>query len=154
MNYNKIWQKVLGGDEKIEYEFSVGDRYTNVGMIVWSVIALLFLLIFGFDVYILIIFILMFVFFYFGFYLKIANAYAFTNKRVLIHKGWLSTRVTSIDYSKITDINIQEPFLDRIITHSGHISINTAGTNYHEVILKNVEKPYLIKKKLDVLKDK
>jgi membrane protein YdbS with pleckstrin-like domain len=154
MNYEKFWKKVLGVDEKVEYEFSIGDRYANVGLIVWSSISLILLLIFGLDVSIFSILILIFTFFYYGFYLKVANAYAFTNKRVLIHKGWLSTRVTSIDYLKITDINIQEPFIDRIITHSGHISINTAGTNYHEVILNNVEKPYEIKKKLDILKDK
>jgi len=111
-------------------------------------------LIFGLDVSIFSILILIFAFFYYGFYSKAANAYAFTNNRVLIHKGWLSTNVTSIDYSKITDTSVQEPFLDRIILHSGHMFINIAGTNYHEVILKNVEKPYEIKKKLDILKDK
>ena len=26
MKYEKIWQKTLGGDEKVEYEFSVGNQ--------------------------------------------------------------------------------------------------------------------------------
>jgi hypothetical protein len=56
MNYNKIWKKVLGENEKVEYEFSIGERYANVGMIVWSSISLLFLLIFGFDFFLLFLF--------------------------------------------------------------------------------------------------
>jgi len=27
MNYEKVWKKVLGADEKVEHEFSIGDRY-------------------------------------------------------------------------------------------------------------------------------
>ncbi len=149
MNYEKIWNKTLGSDEKVEYEFSIGSRYIKFGLIVWGIISLPFLFAAGFGILIFLI-----ALFYYGFYLKVANAYAFTNKRVLIHRGWLSTHTTSIDYSKITDVHIQEPFFDRIITHTGHIAINTAGTTLHEVILKHIESPYEIKKKLDALKDK
>jgi len=149
MSYEKIWKKTLGTDEKIEFEFSIGGRYIKFGLIVWAIISLPLLFAAGLGIFTFLI-----ALFYYGFYLKVANAYALTNKRVLIHRGWLSTNTTSIDYSKITDVNVQEPFFDRIITHTGHIAINTAGTTLHEVILKHIEAPYEIKKKLDLLKDK
>jgi uncharacterized membrane protein YdbT with pleckstrin-like domain len=90
---------------------------------------------------------------YYKFYLPISNAYAFTNKRVLIHRGWLSTNTKSVDYSKITDIHIVEPFIDRIIFHTGHIAIITAGSTNAQIVLKNIESPYEVKKKLDTLRD-
>ena len=147
--YEKIWGKTLGSDEKVEFEFSIGSRYIKLGLIAWAIISLPLLAAFGFGILTFLI-----ALFYFGFYLKKANAYAFTNKRVLIHKGWLSTQLTSIDYSKITDVFVQEPFFDRVITHTGHIAINTAGTTLHEGILKHIESPYELKRKLDSLKDK
>jgi uncharacterized membrane protein YdbT with pleckstrin-like domain len=149
MNYEKIWNKTLSSDEKVEYEFSIGNRYRKFGLIIWGIISLPFLFAYGFGILIFLI-----ALFYYGFYLKVANAYAFTNKRVLIHRGWLSTNTTSIDYSKITDVHIQEPFFDRLITHTGHMAIDTAGTTLQEVILKHIESPYEVKKKLDALKDK
>ena len=131
----------------MEYEFSIGQTYRKMSLIIWAVISVcLFLAGIG-------IIMLPIVFFYFGFYLKKANAYAFTNKRVLIHRGWLSTRTTSIDYEKITDVHIVEPFFDRILTHSGHMAINTAGSSKLEVVLLHIESPYEVKKQLDALKD-
>ena len=149
MEYGKIWNRTLGADEKIEFEFSIGRGYVKFGLIAWAIISVPLLILFGLGILTFLI-----ALFYFGFYLKKANAYAFTNKRVLIHKGWLSTQLTSIDYSKITDVLVQEPFFDRVITHTGHIAINTAGTTLHEGILKHIESPYELKKKLDSLKDK
>lgn len=149
MKYEKIWNKTLSADEKVEVEFSIGDRYRNFKLIIWGIISFPFLFIFGMGIIIFLI-----ALFYFGYYLKVANAYAFTNKRVLIHRGWLSTHTISVDYSKITDVHVSESFLDRIITHTGNIIINTAGTNFAEIILRNVKSPYEIKKQLDNLKDK
>ena len=54
--------------------------------------------------------------FFYGFYFKIANAYAFTDHRVLAHRGWLSTNLVSIDYSKITNVTVEEPFFTKIFT--------------------------------------
>ena len=90
--------------------------------------------------------------FYFGFYLKTANAFAFTNKRILVHRGWLSTKLISTDYTKVTDAMVTEPFLDRIIYHTGSLEIDSAGTNRENVVLAHVEHPYEIKKKLDELR--
>lgn len=146
MKYQKIWNKTLSEDEEVRYEFSVGDRYRVLGTIAWSLIGLLLMsgenTGFGF-------FIILVALFYFGFYLKEANAYAFTNKRILIHQGWLSTKLNSIEYHKVTDIYIKEPFISRIITRTGIFVISTAGTGHKEVTLKHVDSPYEIKKRFD-----
>lgn len=98
------------------------------------------------------IFFILVILFYFGFYLKVANAYAFTGDRVLIHKGWLSTKLISTEYQKITDVTVDEPFISRIIFKTGSITVNTAGTSAREIVLKNIEHPYQVKKKLDELR--
>lgn len=148
MEYEQIWKKVLRNDEEVKFEFSVGKKYRTFYLILLSVFATPFLIsapAFG-------IILLATIFFYFGFYLKTANAYAFTNKRVLIHKGWLSTNAVSIEYDKITDVSINEPFIERLVTKSGNIAINTAGTSAKEVVLKHVQTPYEVRKQLDAIR--
>ncbi len=143
-----VWKKVLSKDEVIEKEFSISGQYIKIsliaGIIIWGLLSFAFI---GIPF-------LIFHLFYFLFYIKRANAYAFTNKRVLIHKGWLSTSLVSIDYHKITDVLIREPFLDRVIFKTGAIAIDTAGTGGKEVVLKYISEPYELKKVLDELKDK
>ncbi len=85
------------------------------------------------------------------YYLRISNEYFFTNQRVLIKKGWLSTKTVSIHYDRITDISVTQNLLDRILK-IGSISISTAGSEGYEVNLNHVSKPYLLKKKLFSLK--
>lgn len=145
MEYQNIWTKILGDDENVEYEFSLGKRYRMFYLILFVIVGLLLypgLPTFG------VIFMLC-AFFYFGFYLKAANAYAFTNKRVLVHTGWLSTQAISIEYEKITDVTVQEPLIERLIAQTGNLSINTAGTASKEVVLKHIATPYEVRKKLE-----
>ena len=167
MQYAKIWAKTLASDEKVQIEFSIGDRYQKFRTISWGIISLL---LFFFGIYaaflkgaspgvaVFLAFPCLSVFliakFYFGYYLKVANAYAFTNKRVLIHRGWLSTHTISVDYAKITDVHITEPIFERFITHTGNIAIITAGSTSDQIVLLHVKAPYEIKKQLDSLKDK
>lgn len=147
MNYEKIWQKTLANDEKVEYEFSIGGKYIKFQLIVWGIISLPLLLIMGLGVLTFLV-----ALFYFAFYLKVANAFAFTNKRVLVHRGWLSTHTISVDYSKITDIHVVEPFFDRVLTHTGNIAVITAGSTNDQIVLQHISDPYEVKKKLDALK--
>ncbi|RJQ35158.1 PH domain-containing protein [Candidatus Parcubacteria bacterium] len=147
MEYAKIWEKTLGPNEEVKYEFSVSKRYRKILMVATVIIGILF-----FYLPPLAIGIALLGLFYFGFYLKVANAYAFTNDRVLIHKGWLSTKLISTEYQKITDVTVHEPFISRIIFKTGHLTINTAGTGAHEITLRHVERPYELKKKLDGLR--
>lgn len=143
-----IWTKVLSPNEEIKYEFSIGNGYLRFGLVAGCVLGVILLFLVS---WLGIILILTFGFYY-GWYLKEANKYAFTNKRVLIHKGWLDTKLISIDYDKITDIEVEEPFLDRVFFKTGSLSVNTAGTTLKEVALSHIESPYEIKKKLDELR--
>lgn len=147
MKYEEIWRKTLNPDEKIEYEFSVGDGYVKWSLVSGIIISLFLLLLYALGVLVF-----FWVLFYFGFYIKRANAYAFTSKRVVVHKGWLSTHTISVDYDKITDVSVKEPFLDRVAFKTGSLVINTAGTNLNEIVLSHIESPYETKKKLDQLR--
>lgn len=148
MEYEHVWKKVLRNDEEVKFEFSVGKKYRMFYLILLSIFASPFLI--GTPAFGIIL--LLVVFFYFGYYLKAANAFAFTNKRVLIHRGWLSTNAISIEYDKITDVSISEPFIERLVTKSGNIAINTAGSSTKEVILKHVQTPYEVRKQLDSIR--
>ena len=92
--------------------------------------------------------------FYLFFYKKISRAYAFTDRRIAIHTGWLSTKMISIDYNQITDIKIEEPFLGKIIYKTGVLQIATAGTGSPPVRFRHIKEPYELKKKLDLLRGK
>lgn len=147
MTNNHIWDKTLGSSERIEHEFTVGSRYIMFRLILWGIICLPFVFaIVGVPMFLVALF-------YYGFYLKRANAYAFTNKRVLIHKGWLSTHMISVDFSKITDTHVTEGFFERIFTHTGSLATITAGSTSDQVVFQHVDSPYELKKKLDSLKD-
>jgi uncharacterized membrane protein YdbT with pleckstrin-like domain len=149
MRYEKIWEKTLNSGEKVEFEFSVGDRYRKFGLILWGLLSIPLIFVAGLGIFVFLI-----ALFYYGYYLKVANAYAFTNKRVLIHRGWLSTHTISVDYIKITDVHVTEPFLEKLIMHTGAIAINTAGTTTDQIALQHIQAPYEIKKRLNALKDR
>jgi len=145
--YQKIWAKVLSSDEETKYEFGISGNYIRFVLIIWGIISVPFLPAMGLGIIIFLI-----AYFYYAFYLRASNAYAFTNKRVLIHNGWLATSLKSIDYSKITDMKIDEGFFERIFYKTGSITINTAGTGVAEVILRHIDRPYEVKKQLEKIK--
>lgn len=156
MHYQDIWNKALGTDERVEWEFSLSARYLNFNLFFWSVIALA-ILFFGFySIWLFPVGIVVFFagFFYFGFYLRWANLFAFTNKRVLIHRGWLSTSMISIDYAQITEVEARQAFSEKIMYNSGTISINTAGSSDQEVTLTGIGDPYGLKTMLSNLMEK
>ncbi len=146
---SKVWRKVLADGENVEYSFSIGKTYIKFTLIMFAIFGGVFFLLgwrgVGIGIFLI-------AFAYFGFYLKVANVFAFTNKRVLIHRGWLSTHTISIDYDKITEVSIMEPFIDRLLTKSGNIVINTASTLVDPAILQHIETPYEVKKKLDSIR--
>ncbi len=149
MKHQHIWDKVLNKDEEVKYEFSVGDRYRYVcmglgiffGVFVFFLSWMWGLIAIGIAVW------------YYGVYAKAANAFAFTDRRVLCHRGFLSTNLTTTEYSKITDVTVVEPILDSWIYKTGSLGINTAGSRGEEIVFAHIERPYEIKKKLDELRD-
>jgi len=154
MEYSHIWRKVLGPEEEVLHEFSVSERYRRFSIAMWAIMAvalfvpgiiwspLLLLGVFG-------LFLVTGAVIYWYFYVPRANAFAFTDKRVIVHRGWLSTNMTTVEHSKVTDVSVREGFIERVITGSGALAINTAGTAGLEVVLTNVAEPYELKKKLD-----
>ena len=148
MEYTHIWSKVLREDEKVDYEFSVGRRYRMLGIILT--------ILFGFPLLfiasILGVVIILVGIFYFSHYVRVANAYVLTDRRVLVHTGWLSTNTISIEYKNITDVTVDEPFLERLITKTGNLSINTAGSGIKEVSLRHITTPYEVRKRIDKYK--
>ena len=154
--YNQsIFNKILAKDEIVKENFSISDSYIKFSLVLrfclWSFLSFIFSSVF--DVMWFFIIPISILLFYYLFYIKRANIYVFTNKRVLIHSGWLSTNLISVDYNKITDVTVTEKFFQRVFTKSGDIKIDTAGTTRSTIILDNVNKPYEIKSKLDDLKD-
>jgi len=142
MATNKIWDKILIPGEEIKFEFSLGKRYLNLVRNGCIFLGVPLLLLFGLGIFLILFGI------FWSWYLRRANNYAFTNKRLLVLKGWLSTHLISIDYDKITDVRVQQPFGERVIFNTGTLIINTAGTAAPEVILTNIEDPYQVKQKL------
>lgn len=162
MTYDNIWRKTLNDSEQVLHEFSVGEGFRVFGVIVALaatlivVVALYFVsamtgLSFWLPVVVGALMLLM-AFGYFGLYLPTANAYAFTNERVLAHYGWLSTSETSIFYDQITDVSVKDPVLERWFTDTGYVIINTAGSDKDEIVLNHVQKPFQLKKRLDELR--
>jgi len=132
---------ILSPDEEIKHEFTVGKSYIKINLIIWFVVSLFLFLI-----------PLPFAFFYYSFYLKRAKQYYFTNKRVIIKNGWLDTNVASINYDMITDITVNQKFLDKLFYKTGNIYVNTAGSHGKEGVMLNIEHPHKIKRKLEEIK--
>ena len=40
MNYDRIWQKIITPGEKIEYQFSIGNRYLFLCWLLWLLISI------------------------------------------------------------------------------------------------------------------
>lgn len=150
MQYKNIWQKILSEGEEVKHEFSISSKYLTFRLIFWVIIGLIVWI--SANDFTLGISIVVIAAFYFLFYKKKANAFAFTNKRIVIHTGWLSTHTISIDYNKITDVHMEESFMDKLITKTGNFFIVTAGTGSAPIKLMHIDSPYELKKKLDTLR--
>lgn len=152
-SYQKIWERALIPQEEVKYEFSISSRYRNLCFILSAIVGIWLV---GIKVYIAGLGIILLSGFYFYFLIPWSNAFAFTNKRVLIHRGWLGSNLISIDYDKITDIVVEENVIDKFITHSGNLIINTAGTGFPETKqgqkISHIASPYEVKKKLDEIR--
>ena len=163
MRYPKIWQKALVEHEQVRHEFSVGEGFKNLGIavsIVATIIAVLIMIgllaLMDWPIWpaaVIGILMLVSLVTYFWFYLPIANAFALTDRRVIAHRGWLSTSAVTVDYAKITDVSVRDPMLERWLTNTGYVVINTAGGDQEEIVLSHVTRPFEIKKILDQLKD-
>ncbi len=122
-------------------ELIANKEVSNYNWIIWTAISFYFIII------------IPFLLFYYLYYLRISNEYVFTDHRILVKRGWLSTNTISIHYNRITDVNVTQNLIDKIL-RIGSISISTAGSEGYEVSLIHVSRPYDLKKSLFSLKEK
>jgi uncharacterized membrane protein YdbT with pleckstrin-like domain len=79
-----------------------------------------------------------------------SKVYALTNHRIIISEGIFTEKITSVAYNKITDLSLEQTFLNKIF-NIGKINIDTAGGDQIEEILENISSPILVKKKISDL---
>jgi uncharacterized membrane protein YdbT with pleckstrin-like domain len=92
------------------------------------------------------------VLFYNLYYLRISNEFVFSDKRILVKTGWISTKMISINYNRMTDAQITQSFIDRLLG-IGTLAISTAGSEGYRVSLSHISKPHDKKKLLHELKE-
>ncbi|OGE18621.1 hypothetical protein A3J19_04045 [Candidatus Daviesbacteria bacterium RIFCSPLOWO2_02_FULL_41_8] len=80
-----------------------------------------------------------------------ANRYLFTTRRIIIKKGLLSVKLTAALYDKITNLVVDQSFMDRLLLHHGTIVVNTAGVSKGEIVLQFVDYPLELKNLLERL---
>lgn len=78
-------------------------------------------------------------------YLSLFIHYAITDRRVLAREGVLHKRFVTVELHSITDITIQEPFLERLLTKTGTIGVNTAGSPQIELFYRHVHRPFRLR---------
>lgn len=80
-----------------------------------------------------------------------AHRYLLTTRRVLIKKGFLSVKLISALYDKVTHIEVDQSFLDRLIMKHGNVIISTAGMNKLEMRIDFIDDPIEFKNLLERL---
>jgi len=147
--HQKVWDKVLADNEEVVLDFSVSEKYRKVYLVGWIIVSFGLLFIYGLG--------LLFLgtaWFYYGWYLPRSRIYALTNKRIVARLGWLSAQTSSIDYERITNVVVHEPWLEQMASQTGNVGIETAGSNRTEIIFEHIDKPHEIKKQIESLKRK
>lgn len=141
------WSTVIAPEETIQKEFTLSVRYQK-GILLLSVVL-------GVAVGIMDIYPGITVFIlgcFYWYYTHVAKHYAFTSKRIILVDSFLGTNIISIDYTQVTDIEIEQSALDALFGW-GTIVINTAGTHVPEIRLTFIDNPQDIKKSLDAIRD-
>jgi len=157
-----VEQNLIAPNEKIRYQFGLGSFYSQMNVAPFFVFGILAFIITGFindPPFLSIIIGLLGVFliiigFAFNHYYKTAFKYIFTDRRVIIYNGWLSSKTISLDYDKITDIRVIQDYWEKLFYQTGTLTIDTAGSaaDGEEIVLKNINNPYQIKQALDQLR--
>ena len=149
MKKEEIKREIISPDEKILVEFGIADTYSGFWIFL-GIVILIISLIFIRELWLGLFLGLALI--GYGFYLKSAYFYFLTEKRAIYYFRFFHTQLTSVDYQKITDLNVRENFLEKIFFASGDLAINTAGTQREEIILKHVANPHNLKIKLNEIK--
>lgn len=173
-------KKMIHPEEQIKKYFSICNRYIRLKIVIlffkWlfifivisGIISLLFLfspkenssqtnlsinqVLTGITLFFFLI-VTPFIIFFNNFYIRISNEFIFTNKRIIVKKGWIETKIKTIYYDQITDISVDQSLLDRLIK-TGTLSISTAGSDGYEAVIRHINQPYEVKNILFEVRDK
>ncbi|KKT92899.1 MAG: hypothetical protein UW94_C0011G0011 [Parcubacteria group bacterium GW2011_GWA2_45_14] len=74
--------------------------------------------------------------------------YAITDRRVMTREGLLHKTFVTADLPSVTDVTIDESFLERVLTGTGIVGINTAGSNRVELHFDHVKRPFALRKEI------
>lgn len=80
-----------------------------------------------------------------------SHRYLLTTRRIIIKKGIFGVKITAALYDKITNLEVDQSFMDRLLLHHGTIIINTAGVSKGEIALRFVDYPLELKNLLERL---
>ena len=101
MNYN--WSTIITPDESVQKEFAISQKYLKFVMIAVIILSVLLMFV---QVYTGIL--ILFLGGIYCLYLYKAKHYAFTNRRVILVDSFLGKTIISIDYSQITDTEMEQ----------------------------------------------
>ncbi len=94
-----------------------------------------------------------FLMFYHLFYIHTSNLFVLTDRRIIVKRGWLNTTIKSVNYDRITDVAVEQSFLDKVLYDTGTLFISTAGGDGYELELNCISRPHEMKKDLSDLKE-
>jgi membrane protein YdbS with pleckstrin-like domain len=136
------WKNMLSENEHVVKEFGISNLYLGIIFVITTIVAI-------FVIYSN-IFIAAFVSLlgtFYCYYLKRSRHYAFTNKRIILVDSFIGTNIVSVNYEKITDVEIDQSPVDQILGW-GALIVNTAGTHSSFLSMPYVENPQALKQVL------
>jgi membrane protein YdbS with pleckstrin-like domain len=148
--HQKYWQRFLLPGESIVFCFGVSGAYL---ILFWMIPAMVMTALAIYSVFINLIL---------GFLLGIVAVsvylpvlyrryfvhYAITDRRVMTREGLLHKTFVTADLPSVTDVTIDESFLERVLTGTGIVGINTAGSNRVELHFDHVKRPFALRKEI------
>lgn len=148
--HEKYWQRVLLPGESIVFCFGVSGLYL---ILFWMIPAMVMSAMAVYSLFINVIL---------GFLLGIVAVimyipviyqryfvhYVITDHRVMTTVGILHKTFVTADLPSVTDVTIDESFLERVLTQTGVVGINTAGSNLMEVHFNHVKRPFALRKEI------
>jgi len=77
--------------------------------------------------------------------------YILTNKRLIVQIGYFEVTLFSVNYDKISHIEVIQGFIDRLFYKYGTVLVRTAGMDKKSVKLDYVDEPFAFKNVLERL---
>lgn len=145
MNFE--WSKILSQEEELKKEFTISKQFRQIVLItivIGSITVCFFSLYAG-----ILIFILGLVYWL---YLTKSKHYGLTSRRIVLVDSFIGSSIVSIDYNQITDIEIEQSFVDQL-GGWGTLVINTAGTHVPEIRLTFINAVQEVKTTIDQIRD-